>query len=61
MLDRLGYRVTAARNGAEAVAACDGVSFDLLLAEAVMSLLATRDGALLSRVEMRPLRPPKRA
>jgi NAD(P)-dependent dehydrogenase (short-subunit alcohol dehydrogenase family) len=31
------------------------------VAQAVMDLLATRDGAHLSRVEMRPLRPPKRA
>ena len=31
------------------------------VAEAVVDLLATRDGAHLSRVEMRPLRPPKRA
>jgi NAD(P)-dependent dehydrogenase (short-subunit alcohol dehydrogenase family) len=31
------------------------------VAKAVLDLLATRDGAHLSRVEMRPLRPPKRA
>jgi hypothetical protein len=31
------------------------------VAEAVLDLARARDGALLSRVEMRPLRPSKRA
>lgn len=49
MLDRLGYRVTVARNGVEAVTACDGGSFDLLLAEAIMSRLNGHDLAEMVR------------
>jgi len=41
MLERLGYRVTQARSGAEALAVTE--PFDLLLSEAVMSRLNGHD------------------
>jgi CheY-like chemotaxis protein len=51
MLGRLGYRVTAARSGLEAVRVYDeqGGPFDLLLAEAVMPRLNGQDLAGLLR------------
>lgn len=55
MLGRLGYRVTAARSGMEAVKVHDenGAAFDLLMAEAVMPLVNGQDLAGLLR-ERRP-------
>jgi DNA-binding response OmpR family regulator len=55
MLGRLGYRVTAARSGLEAVRVHDdhGATFDLLLAEAVMPRVNGHDLAGLLR-ERRP-------
>jgi DNA-binding response OmpR family regulator len=55
MLGRLGYCVTTARSGPEAVRVHDeqGASFDLLLAEAVMPRMNGQDLAALLR-ERRP-------